>query len=242
MDFRIFGPCFFATFSFITLMNSASGAMYVYPMEVSVGLKGASQIKLFSQDNEVQFVKVSLKKIFQPGTKQESEKPSDASSASGIIITPQKIALSPASERVVRIVSVMPPEKETTWRAYFEGVNEDDFITQRTDSKKTSGMASVGVNVVWGALIHVAPRKVHASLKFNKSSGKILNNGTIRIPLKEVGDCDMSGKCQWKKISATIYPDTETSLAGITLSSDKDYRFKYVNWITNKTEEISLSR
>ncbi|BEM54860.1 fimbrial protein [Serratia marcescens] len=229
------------TCAFFMQINATSGAMYVYPMEVSVGFNGASQIKVISQDNDVQFIKVSLKQIFQPGTAQENEKASDASSAAGLIITPQKIALSPASERVVRLVSVMPPVKETTWRAYFESVNEDNFIAQQGDLNAPTGTASIGVNVVWGALIHVAPEKVQASLKIIEGSGKVSNNGTIRIPVKEVGACDKSGVCQWKRISATVYPDTEATLTGITFSRDKEYRVKYVNWITKKNEEISLS-
>ncbi len=241
MSLTIFRLVCIVACTLFSQINTASGAMYVYPMEVSVGLKGASQIKVISQDNDVQFIKVSLKQIFQPGTAQEKEKTSDASSVAGLIITPQKIALSPASERVVRLVSVMPPEKETTWRAYFESVNEDNFIVQQGDLKKSTATASIGVNVVWGALIHVAPEKVQASLLFIEGSGKVLNNGTIRIPVKEVGVCDQSGQCQWIKVSATIYPDTEARLAGITFSRDKKYRIKYVNWITEKTEEISLS-
>ncbi|MBP1000549.1 hypothetical protein [Serratia fonticola] len=136
--------------------------------------KGASQIKVISQDNDVQFIKVSLRKILQSGTAQENEKVSDASSAAGLIITPQKIALSSASERLIRLVSVMPPEKETTWRDYFESVNEDNFIAQPDDSKASTATASIGVNVVWGALIHVAPEKVHASLEFIEGSGNVI--------------------------------------------------------------------
>lgn len=241
---RVIKVGFFCITAFMMLIyvNIASGAMYVYPMEVSVGLSGASQIKVISQDNEVQFIKVRLAQILQPGTAQESEKATDASNAAGLIITPQKIALSQASERVVRLVSVIPPDKETTWRAYFESVNEDNFISQQGNLKTSKATASIGVNVVWGALIHVGPKNVHVSLKFIEGSGKISNNGTIRIPIKEVGFCEKKGQCQWKKISANLYPDTEISLAGITFPRDKEVRVRYVNWITEKNEEISLSR
>ncbi|QIP94562.1 fimbrial protein [Serratia fonticola] len=242
MEFRVFKLAIVAISALLMKISPTSGAMYVYPMEVSVGLKGASQIKVISQDNDVQFIKVSLRKILQPGTAQENEKVSDASSAAGLIITPQKIALSSASERLIRLVSVMPPEKETTWRAYFESVNEDNFIVQPGDSKASTATTRIGVNVVWGALIHVAPEKVHASLEFIEGSGSVLNNGTIRIPVKGVGVCDKSGLCQWRNITATVYPDTVVSLVGIKFSRDKEYRIKYVNWITEKTEEISLSR
>lgn len=242
MKSKIIRLAFFATCLFFTGINIASGAVYVYPMEVSVGLKGASQIKVISQDNDVQFIKVSLKQILEPGTPQENEKTGDAGNAAGLVITPHKIALASASERVVRLVSVIPPKKETTWRAYFESVNEDNFISPPTELKQSDSTVSIGVNVVWGALIHVAPEKVLPSLKFTVNSGKIFNDGTIRIPIKELGICERSGQCQWKKKSLTIYPDTTVSFPGITFARDKEYRVKYLNWITGKSEEISLSQ
>lgn len=187
MKFRFFKLAIVAISAFLMKISPTSGAMYVYPMEVSVGLKGASQIKVISQDNDVQFIKVSLRKILQPGTAQENEKVSDASSAAGIIITLQKIALSSASERLIRLVSVMPNEKEKTWRDYFESFNEDNFIAQQGDLKTSTATTRIGVNVVWGALIHVAHEKVHASLEFIEGSGSVLNNGAIRMPVKKGG-------------------------------------------------------
>jgi len=211
-------------------------------MEASVGVKGASQIKVISQDNEVKFIKVSLKQVFQAGTAQEHEENSDASSSAGLIITPLKIALSPSSQRIVRLVSVVPPKKETTWRAYFENVNEDNFITQADDLKSPAAKASVGVNVVWGVLIHVAPETIKPSLTFTEGSSKVFNNGSIRIPIKEVGECESNNQCKWTKIDKIVYPDAEFNLAGITFSRGKMYRVKYINWITEKTEELSLSQ
>ncbi|HIE6455544.1 TPA: fimbrial protein [Serratia marcescens] len=227
---------------FFSFLKAASGSMYVYPMEVTVGLKGASQLKVISQGDEVQFIKVNLKQVLDPGTKKEKEKQIDSSDLASIIITPQKIALSPTSERVVRLVSVIPPKKETTWRAYFESVNEDNFISQQVASDSSLSKTNIGVNVVWGVLIHVAPEKIAPSLKILDNGGKISNNGTIRIPVKELGTCNNAGQCQWKKISLTVYPDTEASVPNVTFVQDKEYRIKYFNWITGKTEEISLIR
>ncbi|WP_241627792.1 fimbrial protein [Rosenbergiella epipactidis] len=222
-------------------IKTASCAMYVYPMEVELGVKGASQIKVISQDDSVEFIKVNLKKIEQPGTKQEHEQSIEDMSASGLIVTPDKIALSASGQRIVRLVSVIPPKKETTWRAYFESVNEANFIALPGSDDKGSKTTSLGLNVIWGALIHIAPEKAIASLKIKDGSGDILNDGTIRIPINELGTCDKSGQCQWKKISQTIYPDTVVNIKDISFDKNKEYRIKYKNWITQSNEELTLS-
>ncbi|WP_395489505.1 fimbrial protein [Cedecea davisae] len=225
----------------LSMNSKANAAMYVYPMEASVGMNGASKIRVISQDNDVQFIRVSLKQVLNPGTKEESEKATLADNPAGLIITPRKIALSSASERVVRLVSVEPPQKETTWRAYFESVNENNFLDEGFKSKKDNKTANVGVNIVWGALIHVAPKKVIASLKINRENGKVFNDGTIRMPVKEIGECHPDGQCLWKKTIATVYPDTEIDIPQMTFSHSKTYRIKYINWITKKMEEAPLS-
>ncbi|WP_241585913.1 fimbrial protein [Rosenbergiella epipactidis] len=227
---------------FLVQVNSASCAMYIYPMEVAIGMKGASQIKVISQDNDVQFIKVNLKKIVQPGTAQEHEESSDNTSAAGLVITPEKIALAASSQRVVRLVSIFPPKKETTWRAYFESVNEANLIPLPGSDRNLSKTANLGVNVVWGALIHVAPEKVITSLKIVDETGKVSNEGTIRIAIDELGICDKSGECQWKKISSTVYPDTVITLKGISFDKNKEYHIKYNNWITGKNEELTLAK
>lgn len=62
--------------------------MYVYPMEVSVGINGASQIRVISQNNSGQFIKVSLKQVLEPGTNKESETDVHANDSTKFIITP----------------------------------------------------------------------------------------------------------------------------------------------------------
>lgn len=215
-------------------------AMYVYPMETSVGESGASKIRVISQDKEVQFVRIKLKKILNPATNKESESESDMTDASQLIITPQKIALSAGGERLVRIVSVNPPKKETTWRAYFEGVNEDAYNMNPGDGKDTVGDAQVGVSIIWGALIHVAPEKVIASAEYSPSSGKLINKGTIRLSVKELGTCRAANDCTWEKKELTLYPDCELSMPGVTFLPTRTYKIKYFNWIKNTTEITEL--
>lgn len=214
--------------------------MYVYPMEASVGENGSSQIRVISQDNDVQFVKIKLKKILNPATDKENEVDFDMSDASQLIVTPQKLALAAGSERLVRIVSVNLPQKETTWRVYFEGVNEITYNLSSGESKSTASDAQVGVNIIWGVLVHVAPQKEFARMEYSRASGKVINSGTIRIPVKEFGTCSSASDCKWEKKKITFYPDSVLSIPGVKFLPGKTYKIKYFNWIKNTTEVMEL--
>lgn len=133
-----------------------------------------------------------------------------------------------------------PPEKETTWRVYFEGVSETVFNSYSDGNNQSGKAAQVGVNIIWGALVHVAPRKAEASLKYTPSTGNIINDGTIRIPVTEVGICNTGRECNWKKKALTVYPESETPIPEMHFSPGNTYKIKYFNWTKNRTEEIEL--
>lgn len=219
---------------------ASQAAMYVYPMEASVGKNGASPIRVISQDDDVQFVKIKLKQIINPATKKEHELDNDISDDSQVIITPQKIALAAGGERVVRVVSMNLPPKETTWRAYFESVSENVFNSYPGEKKQQVNAAEVGVNIIWGVLVHVAPQKVVASLKYSASTGSVFNDGTIRISVKEIGVCRAGHECTWTKKGLTVYPEQEASVPGMNFSSANTYKIKYFNWVDNTTQEMAL--
>lgn len=228
-----------SVFSFF-LSSVVRAGITVYPIETSVGDKGVSQIQVMSRGDQVAFVKVTEKKIINAGTPEEKETEADMTGKGALIITPQKIAVSPGGERTVRLVVVDPPEKETTWRVYFEEVSGRDFndISEVPDSKKTS--AEVGVNFVWGALVHVAPQHPVISLKIDGRTGKLINDGTLRIPLTETGMCFSSGECRWHKEEATLYPDTRVKVKSLNLQVGTEYRARFKNWLSGKSEEILL--
>lgn len=238
LNFRIFSRLSIVFLGVIA--GPVNAAMYVYPMEASLGESGASQIRVISQDNDVQFVMIKLKKIVNPGTNKENEIDSDMSDAAQLIVTPQKIALAAGGERVVRLVSVNPPQKETTWRVYFEGVNEAAYNFTSGPEGKAPGDAQVGVNIIWGVLVHVAPQKAVAGVEYNSTSGKVTNTGTIRIQVKEIGTCRSASDCTWKKKELTLYPDSELAIPGVTFKPGNLYKIKYFNWIKNTEEVMEL--
>lgn len=165
---------------------------------------------------------------------------SDMSDANQLIVTPQKIALAAGGERVVRLVSMNLPKKETTWRVYFEGVSETAFNLAPDGKENTPGDAQVGVNIIWGVLVHVAPQKEIARMEYSPASGKVTNTGTVRIPVKELGTCRSASDCTWEKKELTLYPDCELSIPGATFLPGKTYKIKYFNWIKNTTEVMEL--
>ncbi|EOL9123078.1 fimbrial protein [Enterobacter ludwigii] len=223
------------------LFNPVLAAMSVYPMEVSVDTKGTSQIKLISKSDEVQFVKITLKKIINPGTSSEKEVIADESNADEVAVVPAKIALAAGTERVVRIVSLLPPEKETTWRAYFESVDEREFNDNGELNNSVKKSATVGVNIIWGALIHVLPITHDPALSYKTSTGEILNSGNVRVPIKEIGVCKVNGQCVWSKVIKTIYPDMVNSLSGVVFHPGSDYRARYMDETQNRIREIKIN-
>lgn len=231
---RLIGVAIFCFLPGFVLAN-----MSVYPMELGIGETGAAQIRVISQSDGVQFVKVTEKQILNPGTQQEQEADVEQFGQSSLVITPQKLAISAGSQRLVRLVALELPEKETTWRVYFEGVPElEDNVAAASPQKTTT---KVGINLVWGALVHVAPKKAVASLTLDAQRGQVINDGTLRIPLREVGVCDQSGVCDWKKETTTIYPGTELKIASLMVKPGKTYKARYFNWLKKRVEEIDLS-
>jgi P pilus assembly chaperone PapD len=227
------GIFFGVVFSASTLAN-----MSIYPMNVEVGETGATQIRVMSQSDAVQFVKVTEKQIINPGTPQEKEVSVEGFAKNSLVITPQKLAISAGSQRLVRLVAVELPEKETTWRVYFEGVPELEDSAAASELQTT--FTKVGISLVWGALVHVAPKKVVTSLRLDAPRGLVINDGTLRMPLREVGVCDQAGVCHWQKETATIYPGTELKVASLRVKSGKKYKARFYHWLKKSVEEIDL--
>lgn len=225
--------CFFIT-------ADAVAAMYVYPMEATLDDKGTRQLTLLSKDDSVQFVKVTLKRIENPGTPQEREVVSDIGGDTGIAVVPSKIALAAGSERIVRIVSMLPPEKEATWRIYFESVDKNTFTSEVTGKLPNKDISTrVGVNIIWGVLLHVPPQNVTISMKYRPGSPEIVNDGTVRVLLKEIGICDKQGSCKWQSMVKTIYPDMHITLNNFTFRPGEQYRFRYTDVTTGNMKEIT---
>lgn len=212
--------------------------MSVYPMIVEIDSSGSSIVQVSSKSDEPQYVKVDAKIIRNPGTNKEKEESLSQWESKGLIVTPQKFALASGVKRVIRLISIEPPEKETVWRVYFEGVAAPEEL--QAPSEKSDFKPKIGVNLIWGVLVHVAPLKPVVSLKIDKASGEVVNTGTLRITVKEIGVCDRQDSCKWFPENLTVYPDTSRKIKRINLNSRDTYKIRYFNWIDKTNQELAL--
>lgn len=230
-----------AIFNVFVLSSYANAGISVYPIEVNMGKSGNTKIEVMSQSDKVSFVKVTEKKIINAGTPQEKEIGVDGVDDGGLIITPLKLAITPGSSRSVRLVTLNPPEKETTWRVYIQEVSAEEFnsVDDNRIQRKTS--AQVGVNIVWGALVHVLPRQPSFSLGLDPKSGQISNTGTSRVKIQNIGECSSEDKCIWKKSGASIYPDTHVSIFPFKYRPGYSYKVRFLGIPNGENKEIPLN-
>jgi len=232
---KLTGVFLFSTM-FFSIHSYAS--MNIYPMETGITQNGVSELQVYSKSTDVQFIKVTEKKIINTGTKDEKEVDVDMASGDGLTITPQKLALTAGGTRIVRLIALKPPAQETTWRVYFEGVTEGKFNNIENAGKKEA--ASVGMNIVWGVLVHVAPQHVSVDLKYNTDDNSISNDGTIRTEISEIGECSTDTNCSWKKYRVNVYPGTRIKTDSFHFKPGGVYKVKFYNWISQKNEETTL--
>lgn len=161
-----------------------------------------------------------------------------------LIATPDKFALASGSQRIIRLISLQPPEKETAWRVYFEAVAAPDELKDKSPQNNNISN-QVGINLVWGVLVHIPPRNARLSLT-QSASGEVKNAGTVRVVIREVAVCSKqhsSSSCQWKKEHATVYPDETLRFkawSSAELAAAQEVRIKHVDLNTRNIAEYVI--
>lgn len=216
----------------------ASAAFSVYPISVTTNQQGGAQIKIISASKEMDFIKVAVKAIENPGTKEEKER--ELIAGESLVVTPAKFGLSAGTTRIVRLVNMAPPESEQAYRVYFEPVSNLDDAPN--DAKKTQ----IGVNITWGALVIVPPVKPVEDISYIPVNRQFVNNGNVHITLSQVGVCKPSSdsnNCKWTQDARTVYPgqklllkDAETQ----SISPGSTVKIKYISSITQTMLERQL--
>ena len=84
--------------------------------------------------------------------------------------------------------------------------------------------ASIGVSLVWGALVNVLPAEGHVQLQLR---GNILHNtGTLRVGVTSVADCNAAGACSAHDVSRSLYPGTSLELP-MSVDADHSLQLRY---------------
>ena len=192
---------------FLLPVLAAQANLTVHPMRSAVVGQKGTQIRVYSQSPQVQFVQASLQRIVGPADVDEHELAVDPGEAA-IAITPARFALAGGGNRLVRIIPLQAVTEEQAYRVYFEGVRGPDpqDVVVGTDGAR----ASVGVSLVWGALINVVPDDGVVGMEL---VGDMLHNtGTLRLGVTTVADCSAGGVCTAHDISRSVYPGSSVRL------------------------------
>lgn len=200
--------------------------MMVYPMllKLSAEKEASATLKVTSQSDTTQYIRVSLKEVLHPATPQEKEADVANWQGQGIVISPMKFALSAGATKTVRVISLNKASDERIFRAYFEPVSAEQ--NESDDTRKIQGQ--VALTLVWGVLIRQIPEKHIYTLQREKGA-VLINNGNVRVQLHSYSQCEDSQRddqCSWKEVNSRIYPKEKLPLSGIT--ANKPLRVRYL--------------
>lgn len=194
-------PLRFVPSSFALLLALPAHAnLTVHPMRASVDAKTGAQMRVYSQSTQAQYVQIALRRIEDPAGPAEREVDIDLGEAD-IAVTPGKFALAGGGSRLIRLVPLRPVPVETAYRVYFEGVRAPDDMPSDADGE--GARATVGVSLVWGALVNVLPDEGQVDVRIE--GDRIRNNGTLRLGITSIADC-LDTRCTAHDVSRSLYP------------------------------------
>lgn len=204
---RVFAGCILLLFMGC---HSSWAGIQVSPMTVSLGTHNqyVSSIKVLSDSQETQYIKVDIKKIENPGMPEQKEV-NLIDKTGAIIASPQRFILPAGGSHVIRLLSDGIPSTEGVWRVYIYSVSDDD-----QDAASKGSDAKIAINIHWGVLVYNEPEKPQPQLSFNPATGLLTNTGNTRIFITRYGFCHATKNCQWQHLDYAIYPNTAKRLNG----------------------------
>ena len=190
----------------LLLAAPAQANLTIHPMRASVDGKRATQIRIYSQSTQPQYIQATLRRIVDPAGAEESEVDIEPSEAA-IAITPGKFALAGGGNRLIRVIPLQPVLQETAYRVYFEGVRGPDSTERGGEGDRAQ--ANVGVSLVWGALVNVLPAE--AKMRVQVEGNRLRNTGAVRVGITSIADCD-GPRCTAHDVSRSLYPGSALEL------------------------------
>lgn len=189
-----------------------SANMTVYPMAMKMigNEKSAETLRITSQSDQTQYIRVVVKQVLHPATAQEQEVEVQHWQGSGIVVSPAKFALPAGTTKTVRAIGLAPAKSEQVFRAYFEPVAAPE---KSDEIKSSNAQASVSFSLIWGVLIRQLPAEPQVKLSY--SAAAIKNSGNIRVSLEKYSFCESGRKdvdCHWKSIGKNLYPNEELKI------------------------------
>jgi hypothetical protein len=199
----------------------AQANLTVHPMRTAVEADKGATVRVYSQSTRPQFVQATVRRIIDPAGSSEHEIAADADLAA-FALTPARFVLAGGGNRLVRLIPLHPVARETAYRVYFEGVRppEADEVVLAADASS----ASVGVSLVWGALVNVLPAQGQVALSVR--GDRLHNTGTLRVGILSLEVCTASGRCAAHTLTRSLYPGGSLQLPE-ALATDATLRLRY---------------
>ncbi|MBA3211381.1 hypothetical protein CBZ97_007050 [Salmonella enterica] len=225
-----------------SLAQTGHASMMVSPMIVEINKEKSVRVEVFSRSDSTDYVHAYVKKIIHPATPDEKEEDAPQWHEQDLLVTPGRLAVPAGSKRVVRLVNLSPPLQEQVYRVYFEPATPGEDTTLNNEK----GISSrIGINLVWGVLVHVAPKNPRVGMQLNTEKRSITNNGNQRIVLSDIQVCRSQGKseaCKSHLQTKTIYPGESFLVPDITLEAPGVTRvvLRYYDWIKKSTATESI--
>lgn len=229
----------FMLISITTCSVSAYANMTVYPMSVGINSEGEGRVQVISKTSDVQYVKTTVLKIVNPGTTREKEVEVPGGTEDALVVMPPKFAVPGGASKLIRFVTMEPVDKEVMYRVMFQGVPVlDDADTAQDKTVSTQ----LNVNLVWGVLVSVPPQQPVILLNLSADKKEIVNRGTQRVKIFELGLCHQgkTGKqCKIFKENKNIFPDESYQLPNKDGYSSVEVSYR--DWIKKENKKITLS-
>ena len=185
----------------LMLAPVAQANLTVHPMRTSLDADKGALVRVYSQSTQPQFVQATVRRIIDPAGAGEHEVATDTAEAA-FALTPVRFALASGGNRLVRLIPLRPVERETAYRVYFEGVRPPEAAEMTLAAEASS--ASVGVSLVWGALVNVLPAQGEVALSVR--GDQLHNTGTLRVGITGLETCTPSGACAPHVLTRSLYP------------------------------------
>ncbi|ROP80335.1 P pilus assembly chaperone PapD [Stenotrophomonas rhizophila] len=202
--------------------------MSVHPMRLAVHDARGGQIRVHSQSTRVQYVQLRVQRLLDPATPDEREVDVAPGALEGIAVTPGKFVLAGGGNRLVRVIPLAAVDEEAAYRVYFEGVRPPSEIGTGDEPEESS--ANIGVNLIWGALVHLIPAQPVADMRVDGNT--LHNTGNVRLGVTEIQACDAQNQCTAHTIDHSVYPGVRFPLpfdtAGKKLTVT--YRLSYASY------------
>jgi P pilus assembly chaperone PapD len=148
----------------------------------------ARDIEIISKDKEVQYIATETYLVVNPGSPNEKRTLMKDPTKSGLMITPNKIALSPDARKLMRFLLLAEQgAKDTIYRVavkpVIQGINED--------KKKVALKVLVGYEL----LVIVRPKNAKVDLVAERKGNSLVltNNGNTNAYLQSGEQCDATG-------------------------------------------------